>query len=121
MLLILYQILENILNLISIEHNQYQLKFKHRIMLFTLKKLRINIVLGTVLLTLLIVLSCEDDPNVDMKKLNDYIFICTDYYEYENGGPVSNDTLIYSFLSEDTILGIRKEYYRNDNGIDEYV
>ena len=65
--------------------------------------------------------ACEDEKHVDMSKLKDYYFEFSDVFEYENDHDVKNDTIIYSFESEDSVIAIRYYYEELANGTNEFI
>jgi len=66
--------------------------------------------------------SCEDDQNtIDESILRNYLFQYTQIAEQENGHTVMNDTIAYSFINNDSIVGTRYKYLEVSDGITEFT
>ncbi|MHC1703979.1 MAG: hypothetical protein AB9846_08725 [Tenuifilaceae bacterium] len=82
-----------------------------------------KILLSTISVLLIILLiSCENEENIINKSiLIDYSFQYSDIIEEENGHSVKNDTILYSFINEDSIVGIRYKYQEISNNTTELI
>lgn len=67
-------------------------------------------------------ISCDDEQNtIDKSILMNYLFQYTQLSELENGHTVMNDTIVYSFINDDSIVGTRYKYLEVSDGVTEFT